>query len=125
MGRILAIVLTFIMVGYVLIAIVATNKGDIATTTPSAQSAAALGAINTIPENFNVTGTLVFYPNNVGPVPYIFYQDQSGHTVAKALVFSMLLPTGFSSWSGARVFVTGQLDNEHVAVNSITYIAAP
>lgn len=74
---------------------------------------------------FAQTGTLVFYPNNVKPVPYLFYQDEDGTTVAKALVFDALPSTDFSVWSGARVSVFGTVSREHVLVNRIEYLASP
>lgn len=92
---------------------------------PSTQNASALEGINTVYANFDETGTLVFYPNNVGPVPYLFYQNQSGRTIAKALTFSDFPPADFSSWTGARVSVTGRLVSEHVAVSRIIYLSAP
>ncbi len=76
-------------------------------------------------ENFSVTGTLVFYPNNVESVPYVFYQDQNGGTAAKALTFPDEPPANFSSWVGARVSVTGRPDAEHVIVSRIVYLSPP
>lgn len=90
---------------------------------PPVETVAASEAF--ITENFNQTGTLVFYPNNVGPVPYIFFTDQKGNTVAKALVFDELPPTDFSSWSGSRVSITGTEVMEHVVVSKISYVSAP
>ena len=89
------------------------------------QLASTLVAVEVISADFNETGTLVFYPNNVGPVPYLFYQDQSGHTMAKALVFPDSSPDDFSSWSGAHISVIGKIVAEHVVVSSIAYIAGP
>lgn len=94
-----------------------------ATSTP--QTAAPVIAIAAVQGAFEATGTLVFYPNNVGPVPYFFYTDQSGNTAAKALIFDNLPPTDFSSWSGARIAVNGVSDREHVIVQQITYLAPP
>lgn len=93
--------------------------------TSSAQTAAPLFAITAATWEFTATGTLVFYPSNVGPVPYIFYTDQKGNTAAKALIFDTLPPTDFSSWTGARISVSGVLDREHVIVHEITYLAPP
>jgi len=90
-----------------------------------AQSAAVLEAVETIPVDFSETGTLVFYPNNIGPVPYLFYQDFEGRTIARALTFSNASPTNFSSWSGAHISVTGRLNSEHVVVSNITYLSGP
>lgn len=123
MGRMISIVLFVVIVGYVLD--IATTYRESIAYEPSAQSASVLEAINAISTNFDETGTLVFYPNNVGPVPYLFYQDQNGHTVAKALVFPDTTPADFSSWTGAHISVTGRLDGEHVVVSSITHISAP
>lgn len=91
----------------------------------SAQTAAPIFAITATTWEFTATGTLVFYPNNVGPVPYIFYTNQNGNTVAKALIFDNLPPTDFSSWTGARISVSGVLDREHVIVREIAYLAPP
>jgi hypothetical protein len=74
---------------------------------------------------FHETGTLVFYPNNVGPVPYLFYVNDRGATVARALLFDALPPTDFSAWTGARVDVTGIDVREHILVHQIAYIASP
>jgi hypothetical protein len=75
--------------------------------------------------DFIETGTLAFYPNNVGPVPYLFYQNQKGSTVAKALVFTELPLTDFSPWSGAHISITGVVEHEHVVVTRIEYLSAP
>jgi hypothetical protein len=91
------------------------------TSTPSPLPVIAIDADRA----FNETGTLVFYPNNVGPVPYLFYQDARGTTVAKALIFDVLPPTDFSSWTGARISVSGIVDREHVIVSRVAYVAAP
>ena len=80
---------------------------------PAASATASIGS-----KEFNVTGTLVYYPNNVGPVPYVFYQDSGGNTVTKALIFPTVSPID-SSWSGAHVSVTGTVENEHVMVRHI------
>lgn len=80
---------------------------------------------STNPIDFRQTGTLVFYPNNVGPVPYLFYTDQRGGTAAKALVFPDSLQNDYSSWSGARISVTGTTVAEHVVVDTITYLSGP
>lgn len=93
--------------------------------TSSAQTAAPISAVTAATWEFSATGTLVFYPNNVGPVPYIFYTNQNGNTVAKALIFDNLPPTDFSSWTGARISVSGVLDREHVIVREIAYLAPP
>jgi hypothetical protein len=74
---------------------------------------------------FTETGTLIFYPNNVGPVPYLMYSNGSGNTVSKALVFEQSPPSDFSTWSGARVQVSGYVDSEHVVVTAIAYVAGP
>jgi len=123
MGRILSIVLLVVIVGYVL-AFFTTHK-EILAVVSSTQGVSVLDAANAVSGDFNETGTLVFYPNNIGPVPYIFYQNQSGQTVAKALIFSSAPPVNFSSWTGARIFVAGQINSEHVVVSTITYISAP
>lgn len=91
----------------------------------STETAAVIGALGTSESLFYQEGTLVFYPNNVGPVPYLFYQDARGTTVAKALVFGALPLTDFSSWTGARVAVSGELEREHVLVREITYLDPP
>jgi hypothetical protein len=119
----ISIVLIVVVINYVL-AIIAT-RGEIYTGAPSAQSAAVVEAVAALYADFNETGTLVFYPNNVGPVPYLFYQDSAGRTVAKALESPSLFLDNLSSWSGARIFVTGHLDNEHVVVTNIVYLSGP
>ncbi|MDD2657742.1 MAG: hypothetical protein PHD04_03745 [Candidatus Pacebacteria bacterium] len=89
---------------------------------PATATTSDASAVSTV---FNVTGTLVFYPNNIGPVPYIFYQDSNGTTVAKALTFSDGPPSDFSSWTGAHISVAGTLEKEHIVVSSITYLSGP
>lgn len=121
MVRILLILL--MVVGFMFI-FGAINNGGL-TIEPSSQTASVLEGINTISVDFNETGTLNFYPNNIGPVPYLFYQDRSGNTVSKALTFAVSPPSNFSSWSGAHVSVTGRVNNEHVVVSRIDYISAP
>ena len=123
MGRIISIVL-FVILSTYLFNLVATYRQNLAVELPP-QSAPVIQAIDASNTDFNKTGTLVFYPNNIGPVPYLFYQDQKGHTVAKALVFPDLIPSDFSSWSGAHVSVTGHTNNEHVVISNITYLSAP
>ena len=131
MGRIILYVVTVAMIGYILTATVAYKKSAVSGVPP--QSAAVVkvpdistsGASNANSGNFNETGTLIFYPNNVRPVPYLFYQDSRGRTVAKALVFSVSPPSGFSSWTGARISVMGRLEQEHVVVSRISYISPP
>lgn len=125
MGRAIFILFIVSIVSYVFITTIAVTPHNDVTVEPSPQSASVLEAVTAISGDFNETGTLVFYPNNVGPVPYLFYQDQKGTTVAKALIFPDTTPLNFSSWTGARVSVTGSLDNEHVVVSRIAYISAP
>jgi hypothetical protein len=74
---------------------------------------------------FTEMGTLVFYPNNMAPIPYLIYESASGQAISKALVFSALPATDFSPWIGGRVSVTGIEDNEHVLVTQISYVGAP
>lgn len=93
--------------------------------TSTAQTAAPLIAIAAIEGAFYEIGTLVFYPNNVAPVPYIIYTDKNGDIAAKALIFDNLPPTDFSLWTGARIAVTGVIDREHVVVQQIDYLAPP
>lgn len=121
MGRLLLVLL--IVIGFVVV-VAAIDEGGVTIEQSSTKSVAVLDAI-TSSGDFNETGTLVFYPNNIGPVPYLFYQDQKGITVARALTFPDVAPSNFSSWTGAHVSVTGSLDNEHVVVSRITYISAP
>lgn len=92
---------------------------------PPVQTAAVPGAVATTSPDFNETGTLVFYPNNVAPVPYLFYQDRGGHTASKAITFAGAPPVGFFSWTGARIHVIGRVDHEHVVVSDIAYVSAP
>ncbi|MDO8742306.1 MAG: hypothetical protein Q7J45_02055 [bacterium] len=89
------------------------------------QAAPAIQRTAAAPTGFNETGTLIFYPNNVGPVPYIFYQDRLGRTVAKALVFPSSTPTNFASWTGARISIMGQIASEHVVVSRMTHLSGP
>lgn len=126
MGRILLFVI-FVIVAFAVIVGVANRSGPLAIA-PVVQNEVTEQAVEeavTAPAEFNETGTLVFYPNNIGPVPYLFYQDQKGNTVAKALVFPGESPNNFSSWAGARVSVAGDLVAEHVVVSSIAYISGP
>ena len=127
MGRILFFVL-FILGGFVVtIALIQGNAQTQQQSLALAQDSRTKNDI--IPPatsgDFSQTGTLVFYPNNVGPVPYLFYPNQKGSTVSEALVFLNSPPYGFSSWSGARISVTGHEDQEHVVVSTIRYISGP
>lgn len=124
MGRVVLIVSLILLVGVIFIfGIRHTNTAIIASAT---QGVSVLDAVEALSTDFNETGTLVFYPNNVGPVPYLFYQDSNGVTVTKALVFpSGATPAEFSSWSGARISVAGQLRDEHVIVSRSTYVSGP
>jgi hypothetical protein len=92
-------------------------------TTP--QTATVIEALPLTTADFNEIGTLVFYPNNERPVPYLMYLDSSGKTVAKALVFSALPAHDYSPWNGARVSVSGVIDREHVVVSRISYVSPP
>lgn len=122
MGRIIFVVL--MLVGAIAAFSAAYHDGIVLT--PATESAAALAGIEPGPAaEFSAAGTLVFYPNNVGPVPYLFYQDASGHTAARALVFPAGAPSDFSSWSAGRISVAGVVEDEHVVVTSITYLGGP
>lgn len=125
MERILAIV-AIVMVS---ILFLATTRRAVVTAelplVPSTGVAAVAESLEPSPQEFYETGTLTFYPNNIYPVPYLFYQDARGTTVAKALVFSALPSTDFSSWTGSRVAVAGILEHEHVLVSQITYLDPP
>jgi hypothetical protein len=94
---------------------------------PAPQPAAVVEAVTTQPvaTEFSAVGTLTFYPNNVRPVPYLFYQNGNGDTVSKALVFKDESSEKYSNWTGARVSVTGYVELEHVVVTSITHISGP
>lgn len=125
MERILAIV-AIVMVFILFLA--TTHRTLVSAEIPLATSTEAVVAFETVgtsPEPFYATGTLTFYPNNIRPVPYLFYQDARGTTVAKALVFSALPLTDFSPWIGSRVAVVGILEHEHVLVSQITYLDPP
>lgn len=121
MGRTLLIV--SILIAFVVVFFVKNDRN--VTTTPIEQRASVLEGVSTISEGFDATGTLVFYPNNVGPVPYLFYQNANKSTVAKALVFPNVAPADFFSWSGAHVSVTGKLQHEHVVVSRLVYLSGP
>lgn len=125
MGRIISVVLVIVIIGYLLAFITTRRETSAITSSPSTQGVSVLDAVNALPRQFSESGTLAFYPNNVGPIPYLFYQDQAGRTVAKALSFPDFSPTDFSSWSGGHVFVTGRLEKEHVVVSDITYLSGP
>ena len=120
MRRAISVVLIVIAAVYVFV-IVTTHEESLVTT----QRVSVPEAVNVSSIDFNATGTLVFYPNNVGSVPYLFYHDQQGRTVAKALIFSGASPTNFYSWTAARISVSGTLDHEHVVVDHIAYVSAP
>lgn len=120
MARVLVILFLLLMTGYAL-SLFTTYQQHLAIESPTP---AAVILAQPAPLEFSETGTLVFYPNNVGPVPYIFYKNSSGATEAKAL----LLPYGSNvagSWTGSHIFVTGTAVAEHVVVKSISYVAAP
>ena len=124
MGRVF--ITLYIVVGLIAaMASIYTNTNHDTFVSNSSQQAASVSiGVAPDPSIFNETGTLVFYPNNVGPVPYIFYQDSQGNVASKALVF----PDGSSvesSWVGARILVIGHVVNAHVVVSSIRYIAGP
>ena len=124
MGRVIATI--FVVIGLVsaAAAIYQNNEDNLAVNLYT-QSSPARETAKTISTDFNETGTLIFYPNNVGPVPYLFYQDSKKYTAAKALVFQGSLMNNLSSWSGARISVIGYLNAEHVVVSRITYISGP
>lgn len=124
MGRILSIVFIIVTIGYALAIVTmhkSTTTASVGTTATSSPGIAAVATAG----NFDETGTLVFYPNNIGPVPYLFYQDASGRTLAKALVFAGSPPENFSTWSGSRIAVGGRLIHEYILVRSITYAGGP
>jgi hypothetical protein len=122
MGRLIAF--AFIILGVVsAFAILHQRNTASLAISPAPQPAAVASAVRTSAA-FSATGTLVFYPNNVEPVPYLFYQDSNGGTVAKALTFITISPID-SSWSGAHVSVVGTVDQEHVIVSRITYLSGP
>jgi hypothetical protein len=91
----------------------------------SAETASVIAALPAPSPDFNEIGTLVFYPNNEKPVPYLMYLGPDGTTAAKALVFSELPAKDYSSWSGARISVSGVVDREHVVVSRISYVSPP
>ena len=123
MGRIIPVILVVVVIGYLLALI--TARREVSAIASLTQGVSVLDAVSALPRQFSETGTLAFYPNNVGPVPYLFYQDLAGRTVAKALSFPNASPTNFSSWSGGHVFVAGRLESEHVVVSDIVYLSAP
>ena len=128
MGHVFFLIV-FVAFGVFFISNMLTQNGDIASGVIAQQSSAA-STVSKAPTsqdfNFTRTGTLVFFPNNVGPVPCLFYENEKGKAVAKALVFrGAAPPTGFSSWSAARVSVTGRLNHEQVIVSSIRYLSGP
>ncbi len=101
-------------------------EGSVALAPSPPPAAAVLVALAPYPQDgFAETGTLIFYPNNVGPIPYLMYQNASGKTVSKALAFQNGSPTDLSSWSGARVEVFGTVNAEHVDVTAINYLSGP
>lgn len=75
--------------------------------------------------NFEQIGVLTFYPNNTGPVPYLFYSNARGNTESKALVFETVTTNNLSSWGASRVTIVGTLHAEHVVVSSIRYVSGP
>lgn len=102
-------------------------QGVIALTPPAALASAGaspLALAKAPPAAFSATGTLVFYPNNAVPVPYLMFQNASGNAVSKALAFENT-PAGLAGWNGARVSVTGYLQAEHVMVTNIAYVSGP
>ena len=74
--------------------------------------------LNLIPYDapITLTGTLIFYPNNVGLVPWIVYERPSGVIETKALVFNtpITLPP-----VGSAITITGLLEYEHVRVTAL------
>lgn len=125
MGRVILTVIVVIGIASA-IAFMATNQSgqDVAASSPKNVAAVKEMAGPPPLDTFSTTGTLVFYPNNVEPVPYIFYKNSNGNTVAKALVFSGTSPINFS-WNGSHVAVAGTVDNEHIIVSYITYLSGP
>lgn len=124
MGRLIAIL--FVVIGLVSAMAVLYQYNQHSSVLLVPPQIASVGAV-VAPDvsEFSETGTLVFYPNNVGPVPYLFYQDHTGRTVAKALTFSNSPPGNFSSWTGAHISVTGQIVAEHIVVSTIAYLSGP
>lgn len=126
MGRFIAFI--YVVLGLASAAVVTYSRNPVGLTpVPVQQPAAVATVISTgaAPATFSATGTLVFYPNNVKPVPYIFYQDSNGRTVAKALTFPADPPADFSSWTAAHISVEGTRNQEHVVVSRITYLSGP
>ena len=73
------------------------------------------GMLSTTTASFAETGILIFYPNNVGPVPYLLYYDEEGNPYTKALVFA----EGALSrqrYTYRAVEITGAIVHEHVNV---------
>ncbi len=123
MGRVLLILFFILIAGYGLDFLFTYNQ-RLAIEASEQDASADEAVADASPQNFNETGTLVFYPNNVGPVPYLFYRDAKGRVVSKALVFPSPASVG-GSWSGSRISVTGDLVFEHVVVARATYISGP
>lgn len=126
MGRFIAF--SYIVLGLTSAAVVIYLRNPVSLTpAPLQQHAGVATVIGTgaAPTAFSATGTLVFYPNNVEPVPYIFYQDSNGRTGAKALTFPAGPPADFSSWTAAHISVEGTRNQEHVVVSRITYLSGP
>lgn len=104
-----------------------------------AQLAAATPAatVMALPSDvFNETGTITYYPNNVGTeIPYLVYESQGGGVATKALVFSdnalcrsttrtvpcPLIQRELIAYFGQRfIHVEGVMVNEHVIVTGIS-----
>lgn len=120
MKEFVALIVVGALAAYLVIAIASAPVRNLAVE-PAPYGAAVVPAT----PDFNETGTLAFYPNNAGPVPYLYYQDPSGHTRVKALIFAGKPPDALFSWAGVRVSVTGRLEHEHVVVINIVYLSAP
>jgi|SRR6185437_16366960 len=65
---------------------------------------------------FTATGTLIYYRNNVGPVPWLVYNSASGATTTKSLLFDTPIDLPPAS---TTIVVSGWLEHEHVRVRTI------
>ncbi len=98
---------------------------------------AGAAAVTAIPSDvFNETGTITYYPHNVGAeIPYLVYEPQGGGVATKALVFSdtarcrsairtvpcPLIQEELIAYFGQRfIHVEGIVVNEHVIVTGIS-----
>jgi hypothetical protein len=126
MGMVRIFFITLLLIGFIeAIKTIPFHLLDGVASTQPEPAAVAVAPPALLDTSFNEEGTLLFYPNNVGPVPYIAYTNANGNLTTKALVFPQGAPSLLSEWQGARIAVAGSVDHSSVIVNHLEYLSPP